>query len=813
VRFPHLGNGLAGDVRSAARLIRQRPGVSALIIATLAVGIGAASAVFSVFDAMLLRPLPFRDPSRLVLLWETSEDDRSSAQIVAAPNYLDWRTETRSFEGMGLWEYITLNLAAEGDPEQVAGLRATASLFSVLGVAPALGRTFTEAEEAPGNRVAVISDRIWRSHFASDPRAVGRTLRLNGGAYEVIGVMPPGFEFPRRGTGIWVPIAYTEQDRERGAHSFYVAARLRAGATVDMARAEMQQVGRSLAERYPESNRGEAATASAMSDFGLGQLRPMLIAVLGSVLFIVIIACVNIANLQLGLAISRSRELAVRLALGARFGRLVRQTLVESLSLAGLGCLLGLVLAWTLIRSADLILTPGFRALPMRGEVALGIDHRVTGFAVLLSLASALVFGLAPLVGMRQAEPQATLRAGARGSTALSTGARRALVAVEIALAVMVLSGAGLLVKSLNGLLAVNPGFDPRDVLTMQVSLPQEDTYGVPERLTFCSDLTREVASLPGVASIGAISHLPLGGGNAGRGLFMEGQPVPPPGQEAGAAFRLACPGYFRTVGIRIADGRDFAASDTGDSTLVTIVNRAMAERYWPGRSPLGQRFKLGRADSPNPWLTIVGVVESVRHLELDSPPLREFYRPYSQASWPVMTVVVKSAGAPVALERSVRQALRRVEPDLPAAPAYTFQEIIGRSIGWRETPLRLLTGFAMMGLVLAGIGVYGVLAYFVSQRTREIGVRVALGATRAGLVALVLRQSALPIGIGLALGLAGALATGRLMSGLLYEVSVGDPAVTAAIVAVVAFAGLLASWIPARRAAAVDPTIALRDE
>jgi putative ABC transport system permease protein len=385
-------------------------------------------------------------------------------------------------------------------------------------------------------------------------------------------------------------------------------------------------------------------------------------------------------------------------------------------------------------------------------------------------------------------------------------------VALEVALAIVVLSGAGLLVKSLTGLLRVNPGLDPREVLTLQVSLPQPDTYGVPIRERFCADLSAGAEGLPGIRSIGAISHLPLSGANAGRALTIEGRAAVPD-DEAGAAYRVTCPGYFEAVGIPLVEGRDFTHRDLTRGEAVAIVSRTMAARYWPGASPVGKRFKLGALDNDQPWRVIVGVADDVKHFGLDSEAQREFYVPYSQSVWPVMTIVAKTVGEPMLWQSALAGVIRRVDPNLPVARVQSMEQVIGASVDWRETPMKLLAGFALIGLLLASIGVYGVLAYYVSQRTREIGVRAALGATRRQLSSLVVRQSMLPIAAGVAAGIAGSLASGRLLQEFLYQVEPGDPQVMAAIVGLLMGVGLLASWLPARRAASIDPMIALRDE
>ena len=803
--------GLTADARHALRAMRLNRGFSAIVVLTLAIGIGACTAVFSIVNAVLFGSLPYPDPKQLAIVMGTDRDNRPLSYIVSYPNYEDWQREAKSLAAMGLWEHLTFNVASEAEPEQVPGIRATSSLFEVLGVPPALGRVFTRAEEAPGHRVAVVSDGIWRTHLGAQASAIGGSLRLNGETYEVIGVMPKGFQFPSRNNGVWVPIAVRDQDRQRGSQSFWVAARVRADVTFESARAEIQQIGRAL-EKYAE-NEGEGVTITPMSDQGVSWLRTMLTVVMGAVSLILLIACVNVANLQLGRALTRRREFVLRLSLGAGLGRLARQLFAESLVLAIAGGLGGVALAWGAARAADVVLTPGFRALPYRGEVPIVIDGRVLMFAAAAALLSAAIFGFAPLIGLRRRDPATLLREGERGSTAAALTARHVLVAFEVALAIVVLCGAGLLVKSLAGLLQVSPGLNPSEVLTLQVSLPQADTYAAPGRESFCADLSTGAEGLPGIQRIGAISHLPLGGANAGRAVTVDGF-VPNQGQNVSAAYRLTCPGYFATLGIAVIEGRDFDQRDVTRGARVVIINRAMAEAYWkPGESPVGRRLKIGGADSENPWATVVGITENVRHFGLDSEARREMFMPYAQAAWPVMTVVAKTVGEPMLWQSSLREVVRQVDPDLPVAQVQSMEAVVSASVNWRETPMRLLTGFAVIGLLLASIGVYGVLAYYVSQRTREIGVRAALGATRQQLAGMVIRQSMLPIAAGLALGIAGSLASGRLLQELLYQVKPGDPQVIVTIVALLLAVGLLASWLPARRAASIDPMTALRDD
>jgi predicted permease len=813
-RTESRATGLGADLRHAVRAIQLERGFSAIVILTLAVSIGACTTVFSFINALLLGSLPYPDPASLVMLWETEGGNRDNRFIVARPVYDDWTRETRTLSALGIFEYRTFNVASDQEPEQVRGVRASASLFAVLGVPPAMGRTYTQEEDERQERVAVISDAIWRSHLGANPSALGAELRLNGEPFRIVGVMPPGFQFPQQGNGVWVPMAYTDQaqDRERDSHSFQVAARIKAGVTFENARADVEQIGRALAQRYPE-NADEGSTITRMADQGMAQVRTMLTALMGAVVMVLIIACVNVANLQLGRALKRRREFVLRLSLGAGIWRIARQLFTESLVLAVAGGAGALLLTWMALGAADSVMTSAFRTRPFRGEVAIAIDGMVLLFTAAVAVSTAVLFGFAPLLGLRDRSPNTLLREGDRGAVGAGNLARRALVGLEVALAIVVLCGAGLLIKSLAGVMNINPGLDPRDVLTLQVSLPQSDTYGPPVRESFCVDLSRAADGLPGVRAIGAISHLPLSGANAGRALTIEGRVAATPDDTPSAAYRLTCPGYFAALGIRLLEGRDFADRDTTRGDPVVIVNRATAARYWPGESALGRRLKIGPLEGSNPWMTVVGVADDIRHFGLDSEPRREIYLPYAQRAWPAMTIAARTVGDPLSWQATLKDVVKRVDPGLPIAGVRSMEDVIESSVYWREMPMKLLTGFALIGLLLASIGVYGVLAYFVSQRTRELGVRAALGATRHQLSALVIRQSILPLAGGVVAGVAGSVASGRFLQELLYEVQPGDLHVITAIVLLLVTVGLLASWLPARRAASINPMTALRDE
>jgi putative ABC transport system permease protein len=806
-----FGAGLGRDVAHALRLLTAKRGYSSVVVLTLAVGIGGCAAVFSLFNALLLRPPAFPDPDRLVLVWETTAASSEQRFVVSAPNYRDFAT-ARSFKSIGLFSGVTFNLSADGEPQQINGTRASASAFEALGVQPALGRVFTAAEDEPGHQVAVISDAIWKTQFAGDRSVIGRQVRLNGKPHEVIGVMPPGFALPGSRIGVYVPIAFTREDQARDWHSFLVVGRLTDDVTFEQARDEIERLGLTLRDRHTE-NRNEGATIERLSEFGLAKTRRTLVVLAAAVGLVMLIACVNVASLQLAFGLSRQREFATRLSLGARYGALVRQVLIEALALAALGCVAGLAIALALTRGMDLVLAPGFMMLPFRSSAGVAVDLRVVAFAVLVAVVAAFVFAFAPLRTIGGASLQNALRSGDRGATRLAAATRRALVTVEVALAIVVLSSAGLMIRSLGKVLGEEPGFNPTNVLVMRASLPQDHAFGAPVRRTFCADLAREASTVPGLVRASAVDHLPLAGSNSDRIITIEGRPAPPPDQLTIADYRVACPDYFATLGIPLRAGRDFTEFDTADATAVLIVNRAAAERFWPNEDPLGKRLKLGRFESTSGWLTVIGVVENVHHFALETAPQPEMFRPYSQVASSVMTIVSKTAGDPLTWQSQMREAIKRVDPQVPVSNIRSMEDVINGSVTWRQSPMRLLIGFASIGLLLAAIGVYGVLAYYVSQRKREFGVRLALGASKARLVGLVLKQSALPLALGLTLGVAGSLASGRLLAGLLYEVQPGDPMILGTIAGLLVLVSLISAWVPARNAASVDPLVALREE
>jgi putative ABC transport system permease protein len=804
-----IAGSVAGDVRYALRRLIARPGFTAVAVFTLALGIGANTAIFSVVRSSLLAPLPFDDPDRLVMMWEATASDPSDMYIVSAPNYLDF-TRVTAFESTGIWEYLNFNFSGDAEAERVPGVRVSASTFRMLGVRPQLGRLFSDAEDAPGHDVAIISDALWRRRYGGRSDIIGHTARINGRPFEVVGVMPASFRFPQRTTGVWVPIAFNEADKERDGHSFQAAARLKPGVTLAAANAELDTFARALAKQYPGENDGETAILTPMKDLGVAQLKPTFIALGGAVALILAIACLNVANLLLAQSSARRQEFAVRSALGASRLRLAAQVLCEGVVVAVMGGIAGLGVAWAGTRLLSGVLPRSIVFAPFRDAGAgVSLDPAVLGFTAVVAVLTGLLFSLAPIAGLRRLNFKTS---GDRGATGRLTHVRSALVAIEVALALVILVAAGLMTKSLVKLVSIDPGLDLDNVLVVEMALPQPDFYGPPVRKDFCNDVTGRVGSLPGVISAGAISHLPLSGANAGRGFAIDGK-VLPPGENASASYRLTCPGYFKSMGIRMVRGRDFDARDSLEGAGAVIINEETAKRYWPGEDPIGRRIKLGPAAGPLPWLTIVGVAADVRHFGFDSPIRREMFRPYSQAAWPVMTVVVKTAAEPAGFTAAVRSALQGIDPDLPVARVSTMEAIARNSTGSRRFPMMLLGAFGIVALALAVIGVYGVVSYVVTQRTREIGIRVALGARRGQVMRLVLIGAIGPVLIGVAAGTVGAVFAARLLGTLLYEVKPADPVVLVAIATLLTGAAVAASLVPGARATRVDPITVLKTE
>ena len=811
-------SGLLQDLRYALRQLRKSPGFTAVAVLTLALGIAANTVIFSVMNVTVLKRLGFPDPDRLMLIWQTFGNDPNNTNIISAPNFWDFRRMNHVFEDVAIFDSAGrgYNLAANGshEPERVSGLRVSASFFNVLGVQPFLGRTFLREEEIRGkDHEVILSYGLWKRRYGADRGLIGKTIRIDGDNFTVIGVMPRQFHWqfwsdPRQ---LWVPVGYTPGDYERGGNSFIGFGRLKSGVTVEQARAEMENIGAQLRLQYPKEDANISATVQPMSEFEITGLRTTMAALLAAVGFVLLIACVNIANLLLARASARQKELALRRALGASGLRIARQALTESTLLALIGGACGVLLAAWCTSILPLILPRQVTQLPVRELESIPIDVRVLGFALLISVLTGILFGFAPAVHAVREGVSDSLKEGGRGPATGRNRVRQMLVAAEVGLALMVLCGAGLMIESVARLLGVELGFNPKNVLTMSMTLPQEDLYnGPPGVPRFCEELTERVAAIPGVMDVGAVAHLPLDGG-AGRSFVVEGRPDPGPGDRPGADYSVACPGYFRTMGVRILRGREFSNQDNVDAAGVIVIDQAMAQKIWPGEDPIGRAIDLGGPGGQR--LTVMGEVADMRHRALDESMHPQFFRPYTQASWPWMSIVIRTQGAPESYAPGIKKALAEVEPDRPVSEADTMENIVQDALGPRRFPTILLASFALLALILSAVGIVGIVGYSVAQRTQEIGIRMALGARPRDVLALVLRGSMTWVFVGIVLGIAGSLSLTRLLGILLYGIKPTDPEVLGTASLLLGAVAFLASYIPARRAAKVDPMVALRYE
>jgi putative ABC transport system permease protein len=807
---------LMHDARLALRALRRQPGFTAAAVLILALGIGATTAVFSVVYAVLLQPLPFPDGGRLVRVTSMDGDVEWTA---SPPDFVDWRTQATSFEDLAAVNTGSFALTGNGPAQQHAGASVTAAYFTVLGVAPQIGRGFTEANDVPGaNHVVVLGDNLWRTQYGADSGVVGRHIRLDGADYEVLGVMPRGFDAPG-GMDLWVPRAFTQHDltTQRGAHYLDVYGRLKPGVSVDRADREMKDIAARLDAAYPAANPGWSARVTSLRDAIVGDVRRPLYALLGAVALVLLMACVNVASLLLSRAVARERELAVRVALGAGRLRLVRGVLTESIVLAVGGGLLGIALAiWGVAALAHI--APA--NLPRIDEV--GTNAFVLGFAFLITVATGLVFGAAPSLHLlRRREETGSLVSGERGSTA---GARvqrwrQVLVAAQMALAVTLVAGAGLLAKSFTRLMATDPGFDPHGALTFRLSVPDVG-YERPERVaTFVRTVEQRLRAAPGVTEVGTIFGLPLTGFDFSMSLrSLDGRRLDAEEENRRVApqMRIVTPGYFAAMGIPIVRGRGFTARDREGTTPVVVVSETGGRRIFEGQDPIGHRFELGTSMGLGRGPVggeVVGIAGDIKGAGLAAPVRPLIYAVHDQFPVGYLQMVLRTSGDPLALAETARRAVAAVDPNVPIFQVRTLEQRLGASVSQARF-LALVVGlFAAVALVLAAVGIYGVVAYAVAQRTREVGIRMALGARTADILWLVLRQGVVLAAVGATLGLAGALFATRALGRLLYQVTPSDPATFAAGIVVLMTVALLASLLPARRAAAIDPMEALRNE
>jgi len=813
---------LMQDLRYGARTLMKSPGFAFVAVLTLALGIGANTAIFSVVNGVLLRALPYYEPGRLVMVW--ADRPILQAQIgledfpVSVADFVDWRNQNQVLEQMAAMQPPRINLTGGGEPESVVGLRASASLFPLLGARFAAGRAFLPEEDRAGaDRVVVISHGLWQRRYGADPKLIGQKITLNDEAYTVIGVTAPDFQFPRRDeypygivktkVDLYLPIAFTpEQMNDRRNNTLVVIARLKPGVSLGQASAEMNAIARRLTEQYPKTNTDKGVRLAPLQQQAVGKARTALLVMLGAVGFVLLIACANVANLLLARAAGRRKEMAIRAALGANRWRMLRQLLTESLLLAFSGGAAGLLLArW----GVDLLLSIAPDKLPRAYDIRL--DARVAGFTLLISLLTGIVFGLLPALQGSKIDLAETLKEGGRDAAGLLRRRLRGfLVVSEVALAFVLLIGAGLLIRSFARLTEVDPGLDPRGVLTMDILLPFAK-YKDGRGLAFFQQTLERVRALPGVEAAATVSPLPLSGSSGSGGFDIEGRPSPTE-QTFNAGFRTISPDFFKTFRVPLIKGRLLAESDGAKAPLVVVVNESLAHNYFANEDPLGKRITLlGDTHARE----IVGVVGDVKHSALDEEAKREMYFPMAQARFPpiFMSLAARVSGDPMQMVAAVRGQVWAGDKDLPIYNIETIERLMAKSFAPRRFNLLLLGVFALVGLALAGVGLYGVMSYTVTQRTREIGVRMAMGAQTGDVLRLVIGEGMKLALIGALLGLGGALALTRLLKTLLFEVSATDPLTFIVIAALLIIVALLACWIPARRAASKDPLVSLRVE
>jgi putative ABC transport system permease protein len=806
---------LLQDVRYAVRTLLKSPGFTLVAVVALALGIGANTAIFSVVKAVLLSPLPYPEPERLVWVREINPGADIMDEPASAPNFNDWRTQGRSFDGMAAFANAGGTITdGDREPERVPAMATSANFFQIVGVAPALGRGFLPEEEAAGkNRVVVLSHGLWQRRFGARPDVLGQQITISGNPHTVVGVAAPGFKTPVSGPKppeLWFPLAFNFDESRRRSDFLSVVGRLKPGATVEQARAELEGIAARLAAERPSTNAGWSVKVEPLHERVVGNVRQALWVLMGVVGFLLLISCANVANLLLARAAGRRQEIAVRTALGARRGRLVRQFLTESLLLGLAGGGLGLVLAaWGV--EVLVALSPG--NIPRLEEV--GLDARVLAFTFGVSALTGVLFGLLPALSASKADVSVSLKeGGSRGSTA-GAGARRlraTLVVAEIAITVVLLAGAGLMVRSFMAIQSVDPGFRPERVLTFDFALPAAKYKEDPQIVGFAEQLTARAAALPGVERAALVDALPLSGGGSVLAFVIEGRPPLPPEQVQDAQVFVVTPDYFEVLGIGHVRGERLTERHREGTPDVAVINEAMARRFWPGEDPVGKRLNLGNPEN-TPWVTVIGIVRDTRHSGLDKEPYPQMYGPAAQFPRRAMTLVARTSGDPTGLAPALRRELAAIDPDLPLYNVRTMEQVMSDSISRRRFQMVLIAAFAGVGLLLAAVGIYGVISYSVAQRRHEIGVRMALGARAADILKLVVGQGLGLTLAGVGVGLAGAFALTRVLASLLYGVTATDPLTFACVALALLGVALLACLLPARRATKVDPMVALRYE
>ena len=807
---------LLKDIRYGVRGLLKRPGFTVIALITLALGIGANTAIFSVVNAVLLRPLQFRDPEQLVVVWEEASFAGFPTNTPAPANFVDWKNQNQSFADMAAASSDSFNITGDGEPERIQANSVNANFFQLFGVQPLLGRGFLPEEDRPGgNKVAVLSDSLWQSRYGGDRSIINREILLNGQKHTVVGVMPAGFQFLENDVRLWVPLALDQEElANRGGHYLQVVARLKPGVVLSQAQADMDALMRRIATDHPsETFDGKlGAVVMPLRDQLVGQSRGSLTVLLVAVAFVLLIACANVAGLLLARAVARRREIALRMALGAARIRVIRQLLTESLLLAIVAGVLGSVLAY-----ASFTFLQGLIPEQMVLSASLKLDVRILVFTLAISIVTGIIFGLVPALQAAKFDLNDALKQSSTRATA--TGRLRStLIVFEVALSIVLLVGAGLLIQTLFQLFRQYSVLEPEKILTMRTILPREKYKELQARDNFYQQVLQRVEHLPGVVSAGYSTSVPLMWKGGSSGFYPEGIKNPIPGMSYDAIHRQVSADYLKTMNIPLRQGRYFDSHDNAQSMPVAIINETMARQYWPGENALGRRFKLGDPDdATRPWTQIVGIAADIRQMGLDEPVKAEMYLPYQQINHNVWFIprdlAIRTSGDTSNVVGSVRQIIREVDPDQPISNVATMEELLGTEAAQRRMGMIMLVGFALLALLLASLGIYGVLAYFVTQHTNEIGVRQALGATPRDILFLVLKKGMGLTLLGVGIGLVSAFALTRLMSSLLFGVKASDPLTFVAVPLLLAFVALLACYIPARRATKVDPLVALRYE
>jgi len=805
-----LGTSLQ-DTRYAIAILLKRPGFSIVAVLGLTLGIGATTAIFSVVNALLLQPLPYKDPARLVSLKSLNTHDSKAPTAISYPNFVDWRDQSHAFDGMAAYSPNDMNLTGRGDPERLRGAQCSYDLFSLLGVTPVTGRFFLPEEDRPkATPVAVLGFGLWQRLFAGDREAIGKSITLDGVDAQIVGVLPPGFKFIQ-GVEIWTPLAMENDPNARLALGLEAVGRLKPGKSLSQAQEELEGIAAGLAEQYPATNKNWSVTVTPLQDEVVGKFRPALLLLLGAVGLVLLISCTNVANLLLAQGASRRKEIAIRLAIGAGRFRIARQLLTESVVLGVVGGALGVGLAAFGVRA----LTSLSSNIPRVDEI--GINVTVLCFAAGISILTGIVFGMVPALQATRTDLTESLKEAGKGFAGggPANRLRSVLVVSEVAFALTLLVGAGLLLKSFSKLQGVGLGFRSKGIVTFDVQLPDSKYKNEGQIANFYYQTLAGLKAIPGVEDAAATFSLPLSGNGALLLFYGEGRPAHGPEDYTAAYFDPISPDYFRTMGIPLLEGRDISDRDKGNAPPVTVVSESFAKRFFPGQDAVGKRIKLGaRPDSPRPWITIIGVAADTKHNSVEDPRGEAtMYLPCLQRPEPVSAFVVRTAGDLTAMSGAFKNAVLGVDPDQAIANVKTLDQVLLEYSAQRRLIMLLLLLFAIVAVLLASLGVYGVMAYSVTQRSHEFGIRLALGARRSAVLAMVIRRGLVLAGAGVFIGIGASFGLTRLMASLLFDVSATDPIVFVGVAAVISAVALMASLVPAMKATTVDPMITLRYE